>query len=147
MKERILVNLFIAFIIFPMYPLLKSFIEMDVLNNSKQFSGSFSSYIMANWEVILMMPVLSLIFILLPYNLLLFHLSKSYRLSLLQKILLFLGILVALTILFGTIVNLWMTPLWKNVLYIIAFSPLSVISASLIQRFADRGDIRLSRAI
>ncbi len=87
MKRRILINLIIAFILLPTIKIVIDYVRIEIRQDYSQYSGSFLEYEkMIASTVFIVAPVLLLLFVLLPYNLLIISLSKNRKITLFQKI-------------------------------------------------------------
>lgn len=102
MFRRNLINLFLAFIIFPFIMLLSNYIGRYLLHNYSQFTGNFENYTEVLVKESLLFGLFVLLLLLLPYNLiLLFFQSKNKSLSFQAKIGIFLGIEIAESLIGG----------------------------------------------
>ncbi|MGM9476100.1 hypothetical protein ACS5PU_06710 [Pedobacter sp. GSP4] len=134
MKRRIISNIVLAFIIVPIIKLIFDYIKIK--DGSSFFLGSFIEYekLMA-LTTFLILPLGFAIFILLPYNLIITRRKKS---NLISKIILFELIIIICICIIGTFHNIWMSPYWKNIYYLIGSSIYSCLFATAIHFFVDK---------
>lgn len=136
MINRVLINIFLSFLIMPLLKLGMDFIKFEINGDHSMYSGSFLEYEKLIWTtVFLIAPLVFIIFVLLPYNMVLL----KYRIrNLILKIVTFESIMLLEFFLAGLFINIWVSPVWKNFYAIFYFLPISVIFASLIHFFVDR---------
>lgn len=138
MTRRILVNLFIAFVLLSFLKFSWDFITIIILKDYSAFSGTFLEYQkMIAVTAYIQVPILFLITVLLPYQIIINRLSRTKNLKLIHKILLFELVLVIFWCLLGTFLNVWLTPYWKNLYYPIIFLLIAVPSAFLLHWLVD----------
>lgn len=140
MKKRIGINIILAFIICGLVNLVRLYVIIAILHNTRFFRGSYSDFLKDRFfSIFLITPLFFLIFVLLPYNwiILRYFEYKKKWLSLVQKpILLFLIILVGV-LLVGTFENIW-PPHWSGYLrYFIWFTLYSLLFAIPIHYLID----------
>ncbi len=137
MKRRIIANILLAFIGVPMIKLIFDYFKIK--NDSTFFFGTFLEYerIMAA-TTFFILPFSFLIFILLPYNLLI----ARREFTLLTKIGVFEIILIIFICILGTFSNIWMIPYWKNFIYVLTSLIYSTIFSTLIHLFVDRKSLK-----
>lgn len=136
MKNRIIVNLVLAFVLLPAIKLIWEYIRIEINKDYSAFSGSFLEYEkMIASSVFLVAPIFFLIFTLLPYNTILLYKKVT---NLFIKILLFELILIIDFCLLGTFINIWSYPYWKNIYYLAYFIPYSFLFAGLIHWLVDK---------
>lgn len=136
MKRRTIANLILAFVIVPIIKLILDYIAIGIKTNNSIFSGSFLEYekLMA-LTTFLIIPLGFLIFILLPYNIVI---MKRKQLTLFYKIILFEFILIVFICIVGSFYNIWMFPYWKNIYYLIGSTIYSCLFATIIHLFVDK---------
>jgi len=139
MKRRVFTNLLLAFIIIPLLVNARDYYFIAILNDNSFFSGDFWVYFRLEWILKdLALPLFWLIFILLPYNIILPNKQKKQQLPFYKKVLLFELVLAVVWCLLGTFMNVWISPYWKNLLILLIFLPLSFIFSGFIHFFVDR---------
>lgn len=140
MRNRILLNLALAFIIIPLCVVIRDYIQVEVFHDHKVFSGTFQEYYQVQrvYNIFLFTPILCSIVILIPYNFVLTYIGKKLKINLLQKIVLLNFIFIIAFCLLGTFINVWSFPLWKNLKYLYYFLPVSILIASPLHFFVDR---------
>ena len=133
--KRIITNLILAFIFFSIPKLISDYISIDIKNDNSIYSGSFIEYEKLIFTTtFLLAPMFFLIFVLLPYNLVVI----KYKPRLIVKICLFEFILIIVFCLLGTFINVWSYPYWKNIYYLFYFIPYSILFASIIHFGVDK---------
>ena len=124
MKRRIITNLLLAFIIIPLLVNARDYYFIAILHNHSFFSGDFWVYFHLEWILKdLALPLFWLIFILLPYNIILLNKQKKQLLTFYKKVLLFELVFAVVWCLLGTFMNVWISPYWKNLLILLIFLP------------------------
>ena len=119
MRRRIFVNLIIAFILLPTWKLARDYVRIEIKHDYSAYSGSFLQYEkMIASTVFIIAPIFFLLFVLLPYNIVVINLCAKKQTSLLKKILLFELILIIVFCLVGTFMNIWRNPFWENIYYV-----------------------------
>lgn len=135
--KRILVNIIIAFTVFPIYFLAKDFITLSILKDHSAYSGTFSEYVaLTSPSRFFTTPLLFLILLLLPYNvILMFFYRRGKTLTLIRKYLLFLtlGFLI---------VFLWYPTFDAMLLYIVTFSILALLCVTPLHYLVDKKEFR-----
>ena len=144
MKKRIAVNLFLAFGIIPFVKLTADYIRIVLFHDYSSFSGTFMEYETINAPILFFQaPIIVLIVILLPYNLIILSLGKRHVLSLPQKTGIMMGVMVLALIMIGSFSNVWFYPYVKNLLYLVWFFFFALIFTYLIHVVADKDDPRM----
>jgi hypothetical protein len=140
MNKRTIVNILLAFIIVPIIKLVTDYINIEIKNDHTAFSGSFLEYetLIAS-TVFVITPLFFLLFVLLPYNMVILKIGLE-RLNYLKKVCIFLLVCIIVICLLGTFMNVWFYPYWKNVYYLIYLIPCSFLFAGMIHVFADNED-------
>ena len=140
MKKRILINLLLAFALEPTIQLTRDYVKMEILDDHSSFSGSRTEYIgLQPIMTFLISPFIFLIGVLFPYNVLLLHFNKGIS-NYVTKAGLFLLVLTSLLCIAGTVMNVWLFPIWKNAYYLCYFIPYSFLFAGLIHWLVDKKD-------
>jgi len=137
MRKRIIVNILLAFIVIPIIKLVTDYINIEIKNDHTAFSGSFLEYetLIAS-TVFVITPLFFLIFVLLPYNIIILR-THIEKLNYLKKVGIFLLVAIIITCLLGTFMNVWLYPYWKNIYYLAYFIPFSFLFAGLIHFLVD----------
>ena len=135
--KRFLINIMIAFTVFPIYFLGKDFITLNILKDHSMFSGTFSEYVvLTSPSRFLIDPFLLSIMLLLPYNIVItFFNRKGKVLTLFQKYLLFLVLGVLMMF-------LWYPTFSAIHIYIVTFSILSFLCVSLLHYLVDKKEFK-----
>lgn len=141
MKRRIVINVVLAFVICSLANLIRPYIQIVILHDSRFYMGSYYDFIEGKlFSIFLIFPLIFLVFVLLPYNaiILLYVKYKKKWLPLIQKIiLLFLIFIVELVILGTFFVNIWY-PSWSVILgYLTRFISYSLLFAISIHYLVD----------
>ncbi|TDO21298.1 hypothetical protein [Pedobacter duraquae] len=143
MKRRIIVNIILSFILFPILFSIKDYYLIEILHDQTYFYGTFWEYVGATLlSRFIAGPIIWLLFVMLPYNLIITKKAKKSSLKFYQKVLFFELILTLLWCLIGTFINLWANPYWKNLEMLLYFFPLSILFAGLVHLFVDRKEAR-----
>ena len=133
--KRIITNLILAFIFFPVPKLISDYITIAIKNDNSVYSGSFIEYEKLIFTTtFLLAPIFFLIFVLLPYNLIVIR----YKPRLIVKMCLFEFILIIVFCLLGTFINVWSYPYWKNIYYLLCFIPYSIVFAGVLHFLIDK---------
>jgi hypothetical protein len=135
MMKRIITNLILAFIFFPVPKLISDYITIAIKNDNSVYSGSFIEYEKLIFSTtFLLAPMFFLIFVLLPYNIVVI----KYKPRLVIKMCLFEFILIIVFCMLGTFINVWSYPYWKNIYYLFYFIPYSIVFASVLHFLVDK---------
>lgn len=130
-----IINFILAFILFPIPKLISDYINIEIKNDNSIYTGSFFEYEKLIFTTtFLLAPMFLLIFVLLPYNLIII----KYRPRIFVKMLVFEIILIVVFCLLGTFINVWSYPYWKNIYYLFYFIPYSLLFASFIHFLVDK---------
>lgn len=133
--KRIIVNILLAFLILPLTIYGRHYYYFEIVGHSSSYSGPFKEYArMIATSVLLVAPILFLLLVLLPYNLIIMHKNLSY----IQKVLVFILIMVIDLCLIGSFSNIWVAPYWKNIYYLIFFIVYGFLFVSIIHLFVDQ---------
>jgi hypothetical protein len=133
--KRIITNLILAFIFFPVPKLISDYITIAIKNDNSVYSGSFIEYEKLIFSTtFLLAPMFFLIFVLLPYNIVVI----KYKPRLVIKMCLFEFILIIVFCMLGTFINVWSYPYWKNIYYLFYFIPYSIVFASVLHFLVDK---------
>jgi hypothetical protein len=137
MNKRTIVNILLAFIIVPVIKLVTDYINIEIRNDHTAFSGTFFEYetLIAS-TVFVITPLFFLLFVLLPYNIIILKIGIE-KLSYLKKVSIFLLVTIIVICLLGTFMNVWLYPYWKNVYYLVYLIPCSFLFAGLIHFLVD----------
>ena len=140
MKNRIILNLILAFTIIPAFSSVRDYIRLEILHDHSMYAGTFQEYyqLQTVCMTFLITPIVYLILVLLPYNFALIYSGKTRRLNLFNKILLLNSSFVIGWCILGTFMNIWLSPPWRNLKFLLYVFPVSVLFASLIHFFVDR---------
>lgn len=138
MRNRLLVNTLLAFILIPLIIGLRDYIQIDILHDDTKYSGTFLSYLTFSYIFYLLIAPLFLFFVLLPYNYIILKISNLKKLTLIFKILLFQLILTATFLILGTYSGLMGFSIWKIIIYVLYLIPLSILFSSLIHYLVDK---------
>src|SRR5690606_267140 len=145
----ILVNLLAAFVVFPLFLSMRYW--KNIITGNYQYSDSYYEKLTDYIDVIIIrspaypvIPIIVLIFIFLPFQLLKdYYLGQKKSLSFFKKVLILSAIaLVWLVILFSA-ANLLILPLYKNMIYLAYALPFGVFFAWLLYALIDRYEERL----
>ena len=127
----------LAFFLETLIQLARDYINIELLNDHSGFSGSWLEYIESDYTMtFLISPMVFLVLILLPYNLIILQIGLN-RLRYLHKVGIFLSTMIIVFCLIGTFENVWLFPVWNNLYYLIYFIPYSVLFSGLIHYFVD----------
>lgn len=150
MKRRIFVNIILAFILLPILKNIRMFFDVVILGNEMPYhlAMDYWKYMeMYRAENFLIYPLLYLITVLTPYNLILFFPPIDPKLlyrKVWVKVLVMTGNHVLVVCIAGSVANIWMVPYWQNVVYIGIALIYSFMMASIIHFAVDRREIRES---
>ena len=137
MTRRIITNLILAFALNSLIISIRHYVSIEILKDNSFFTGSWIDYASAYFvQIFLITPAVFLVFILLPYNLIIVKANPKV-LSLFKKSVVFLLLLIVAMCLIGSFINIWRIPYWKN-LYILAFLvPYSLIFPAILHYLVD----------
>ncbi|KQC01348.1 hypothetical protein AQF98_06440 [Pedobacter sp. Hv1] len=138
MKKRIIINIILAFVLETLIQLMRDYVKFEILNDHSSFSGSWLEYIQLDVTMrIIINPLIFLILILLPYNLILLKIGPQ-KFNYLRKTCIFLSVMVIMICMVGCFVNVRFYPYWKNIYYLAYFIPYSFLFAGLIHWLVDK---------
>lgn len=93
MWRRIFVNLVLAFVVLPGILILRDYIRIVIYHDHRFFTGTFWAYFHAMRKMVfIVMPLVLLLAILLPYNIIVMYYSKKRKSSFFFKFRIFLCI-------------------------------------------------------
>jgi|GEM_PF-1999036 len=136
--KRVFINIILAFSIAPISIILYNYYLFEIAGTGKQvvYSGTFLQYMaIISINIFLTLPLLLLMFVLLPYNLIMIR-NKS--LSYTQQVIICMAIMIADICIFGSFSNIWRTPYWKNVYYLLYIAFYSICTVGIHRLFLDR---------
>jgi len=140
--KRIVINIFLAIIIFPTTFFIRDYIQLDIMDDHSAYSGTFGEYIKLSAPTYIGIgSTLFLFIVLLPYNIIILRIKS---LSFIKKILLFELIMVIDLCLIGMFSNVWAIPYWKNAYYLISFFFFGLLFSGIIHLFVDKKAISSS---
>lgn len=148
MKRRIIVTILLAFVLLPILKNIPMFFNVVVLGNEMPYhlAMDYWRYMeMFMMENFLILPLVYLITVLVPYNLILLSFPINPKLlykKLYIKILVMTGSHLLGVCIVGSVVNIWYGPLWQNAIYLGIALFYSIIMASIIHFAIDRKEIR-----
>lgn len=140
MKNRTTINLVLAFIILPIFLVIRDYYRLEILHDYSMYAGTFEQYYKMQrvLTIFLAAPTVFSILILLPYNFALIYIGERRQLNLLHKIFLLNFAFITIICIAGTFMNIWLFPAWKNLKYLYYFLPVSTLFAILIHFLVDR---------
>ena len=142
MKRRIAVNTLLSFILLPLFITARDYYIIVMLRDHSYFYGNFWDYFRAGiFNIFLFTPLFWLIFVMMPYNLILLRKLQKRPVRFYEKVLYFEAILLVIWCLLGTFINLWTYPYWKNLDVVLFCIPPSLIFSGLIHILVDRREI------
>lgn len=148
MKRRIIVTILLAFVLLPILKNIPMFFDVVVLGNEMPYHLAIDYwrymeiFMMENF---LILPLVYLITVLVPYNLILLSFPinpKFLYKKLYTKILVMTGNHLLGVCIVGLVVNIWYGPFWKNAIYIGIALFYSIIMAPIIHFVVDKREIR-----
>ncbi|PZX46869.1 hypothetical protein [Algoriphagus chordae] len=148
MKRKIIVNLLMAFVLFPILKNFRMFFDVVILGNEMPYHLAMSYWVYMKIHIaenFLFLPMAYLILVLIPYNMILIRNPIDSQLlyrKVWVKILVLTGNHLLLICLLGTFANIWAVPYWQNVYYVGFALLYSIIPASIIHFAVDRREIR-----
>jgi|UPI000409AB6C hypothetical protein len=143
-SRKILWNFILAFVIIPLLSYYQ-YIYNAFIGNYEYYDSdikSFKEYLnvtLWRWDNLLI-SIISLIFVLIPFQLIKdYRYSINKKLSFISKLVLLFSILSILIIVFGFfLVNIWISPWWKNLGYFIFMLILSLLFTSFLYFTIDK---------
>ncbi|MDQ7949208.1 MAG: hypothetical protein REI78_14585 [Pedobacter sp.] len=135
--KRIITNILLAFVLDTAIALLRNYVQIDIMHDSSVYSGTWLEFI-ANrkFHFFVVEPMIVLIFILLPYNLIITRTRVRYF-SLPKKIATFLAIMASLLWIVGTFFGVWGLSIQTQFYYLVYCVLYSIIFASIIHYVCD----------
>lgn len=101
MWRRIFVNLVLAFVVLPGILILRDYIRIVIYHDHRFFTGTFWAYFHAMRKMVfIVMPLVLLLAILLPYNIIVMYYSKKRKSSFFFKFRIFLCIALLISFYF-----------------------------------------------
>ncbi|MDM1551655.1 hypothetical protein [Empedobacter falsenii] len=140
---KIVVNLSVAFILFPLLLISKD-LENILKGNYQYYDSYYNSlneylYVLLHAQVYPFSSFLFLSFILIPFQLIKdYYYKKRKTLIFLKKVVCFFLILIVFTLILGTFSNIWLVPWWHNLIYIFYSFLVALLFTTILYLLIDR---------
>jgi len=144
MRRKILINLIVAFIFFPIIMIAIKYGD-NIVKGDYQYQDelypNLKEYILGLLYR-LVYPIISvffLLFVLIPFQIIKDYIRNKNRvISIFGKALIFFGIVLCFFIIVGSFTNIWLSPWWENYVYLLAATVLSVVFTPILYFMIDK---------
>jgi hypothetical protein len=142
MIRKIIVNLLVAFFIFPTFIFIKDLIIIDVEYYPYDLDrNSLVDYLYVFWNHYFdfLIPIMLSLLILLPFQLIKDgQYRRGTRYSFARKWIILMSLLSGAILLWGSFSNIWVDPWWKNLYYLLFVALFGLSVNGLLYLFIDR---------
>jgi hypothetical protein len=142
MIRKIIVNLLVAFFIFPTFIFIKDLIIIDVEYYPYDLDrNSLVDYLYVFWNHYFdfLIPIMLSLLILLPFQLIKDgQYRRGTRYSFARKWIILMSLFSGAILLWGSFSNIWVDPWWKNLYYLLFVALFGLSVNGLLYLFIDR---------